>query len=319
MIGIKTRADLQRLVDEGLEESLTLDYKASPSLSREGKNPEELCKDVSALANSAGGQLVYGVEEDKAAGKPSKVDDGVIDAKITKEWIEQILNSKVQPRMDGVRIDRIDMETGKFGYVISVPQSQIGPHQSPDGKYYKRFNFQSVPMHDYEIRDIMRRATTPHLYVKFSFLDKRDRTHFDYKANEEVSKPILMIGTLGNHSPQPAHYAMIKVGIPTGIQFQAGAPWTRPTVEETDDYGQLAWISQVISVPPNLPIYKELEQPLDQRGIALAFHSRTLGQSHRWPVVIEILCPGFTSREAWFVHQHGSNIRLLPPEHPLLA
>jgi hypothetical protein len=161
MLDLKKKADLQRLVDEGLEESLTLDYKASPSLARDSGKPEELCKDVSALANSAGGQLIYGIEEDKTAGKPSKVDDGVTDPKITKEWIEQILNSKVQPRMDGVRIERIDMETGKFGYVISVQQSQTGPHQAPDGKYYKRFNFQSVPMHDYEIRDIMRRSTTP--------------------------------------------------------------------------------------------------------------------------------------------------------------
>jgi predicted HTH transcriptional regulator len=61
MLDLKNKADLQRLVDEGLEESLTLDYKASPSLSRDGKNPEELCKDVSALANSAGGQLIYGI------------------------------------------------------------------------------------------------------------------------------------------------------------------------------------------------------------------------------------------------------------------
>jgi hypothetical protein len=262
--------------------------------------------------------LIYGIEEDKAAGKPSKVDDGVADPKITKEWIEQILNSKIQPRMDGVRIERIDMQTGKFGYVISVQQSQIGPHQSPDGKYYKRFNFQSVPMHDYEIRDIMRRATTPNLYVTFSFIDKRDRTHFDYKANEEVSKPVLMLATLGNKSPQPAHYAMIRVGVSTGIQIQTGVPWTRAAIEETEDYGQLAWITQVINVPPNLPVFKELEQPLDQRGIAIAFHSRTLDQSHRWPVVVEILCPGFSSREAWFIHQTGPNIRLLPPGHPLL-
>jgi hypothetical protein len=318
MLELKAKSHLQRLVDEGLEESLTLDYKASPSLSRESGKPEELCKDVSALANSAGGQLIYGIEEDKAAGKPSKVDDGVIDPKITKEWIEQILNSKVQPRMDSVRIDRIDMETGKFGYVITVQQSQTGPHQAPDGKYYKRFNFQSVPMHDYEIRDIMRRATTPHLYVKFSFLDKSDRTHFDYKANEEMSKPVLLLGTLGNVSPQPAHYAMIRVGISTGIQIGSGVPWITPVVEETEDYGKLAWVSQIISVPPNLPVFKELEQPLDQRGIALGFHSRTLGNSHRWPVVVEILCPGFSSREAWFIQQSGSNLRLLPPGHPLL-
>ena len=51
--------------------------------------------------------------------------------KSTREWIEQILNSRVQPRMNGVQITRIDMGTGKFGYVVSVPQSQNGPHQAP--------------------------------------------------------------------------------------------------------------------------------------------------------------------------------------------
>src|SRR5229473_2701052 len=243
MLVLKTRPDLQRLVDEGLEESLTLDYKASPALSREGKAPDELCKDVSAIANSAGGQLIYGIEEDKALAKPSAVDSGISDPKITREWIEQILNSKVQPRMDGVRIERVDMETGKFGYVITIQQSQNGPHQAPDGKYYKRFNLQSVPMHDYEIRDIMRRATTPHLYVKFSFKG-RDQTNFDYKANEEVSKPVLLLGTLGNRSPQPAHYVMIRVGISTSLQIRAGVPWITPVVEDTEDFGQLNWVSQ---------------------------------------------------------------------------
>jgi hypothetical protein len=33
MIDLKTKAGLQRLVDEALEETLTLDYKASPALS----------------------------------------------------------------------------------------------------------------------------------------------------------------------------------------------------------------------------------------------------------------------------------------------
>ena len=112
---LSTRADLQRIVDEGLEESLTLDYKASPALTREGKGPDELCKDVSALANSAGGQIVYGIEEDKATRKPSRVDDGVADSKISREWIEQILNSRVQPRLSGVTTTRIDMGNGQFG------------------------------------------------------------------------------------------------------------------------------------------------------------------------------------------------------------
>ena len=186
MLVLKTKSDLQQLVDEGLEESLTLDYKASPALSREGGKAVEMCKDVTALANSAGGQLVYGIEEDKATKKPSAVDGGVDDSKITREWIEQILNSRVQPRMNGVQIARIDMETGKFGFVISVPQSQTGPHQAPDGKYYKRFDLQSVPMHDYEIKDIMRRSTTPDLYTELSFDGRQNSIAARVVENSEL-------------------------------------------------------------------------------------------------------------------------------------
>jgi hypothetical protein len=35
--------------------TLTLEYKASPALTRDSKIALELCKDVSAMANSAGG------------------------------------------------------------------------------------------------------------------------------------------------------------------------------------------------------------------------------------------------------------------------
>jgi predicted HTH transcriptional regulator len=116
-------------------------------LTRESSAVNELCKDVSAFANSAGGQIVFGVEEDKKkTRKPSKVDDGVADPKITREWIEQVPNSKIQPRIAGIRISPVQVAKG-FGYVISVPQSHTGPHQAPDLKYYKRFELQSVAMY----------------------------------------------------------------------------------------------------------------------------------------------------------------------------
>ena len=313
----KTRADLEKLLADGGIESTVLEFKDSRALTREEPRITELCVNVSALANSAGGQIIYGINENKKTNGPVVVDDGVADPSITREWIGQILNARIRPRLNSFSVDQFDLG-GKSGFVISVPQTQSGPHQAPDHKYYKRFNIEVRSLEDHDIRDIMRRATTPHLYVKFAFLDKKDRTHFGYKANEEISKPVLLVGTLGNQSPQPAHYAMIRVGISSGIQIRAGAPWITPVAEETEDFGKLNWLSQTISVPPALPVFKELEQPLDQTGIALFFHSMTLGQSHRWPVVIEILCPGFSSREAWFIQQQGSNLRLLPPGHPLL-
>jgi predicted HTH transcriptional regulator len=73
-------------------------------LAKDNKQRDELCKDVTAFANSAGGQIVYGVEEDKNL--PAKIDDGA-DPAITKEWIEQVIDSRVQPRIEGLVITPI--------------------------------------------------------------------------------------------------------------------------------------------------------------------------------------------------------------------
>ena len=54
---------INRLIADGIEEGINLDYKASPSLTRDSGPTNEMCKDVSAFANSAGGQIIYGVAE----------------------------------------------------------------------------------------------------------------------------------------------------------------------------------------------------------------------------------------------------------------
>jgi predicted HTH transcriptional regulator len=86
----KTRADLERLLADGLVESLQVEFKASEALTREGGKPNELCISVSAMANSAGGQIFCCIDEAKKTNGPIRVDDGVTDPKLTREWIEQI-------------------------------------------------------------------------------------------------------------------------------------------------------------------------------------------------------------------------------------
>jgi predicted HTH transcriptional regulator len=81
--------DIEKLINEPVPESLTLDYKRCAALDK--RNPErrtELSKDVSAFANSAGGTLVYGVEENNHI--PVRIDDGYDPADVTREWIEQV-------------------------------------------------------------------------------------------------------------------------------------------------------------------------------------------------------------------------------------
>lgn len=162
---------IQELIDNPTEESLILEYKSAEALGKTDAKKKEITKDVSAMANSAGGVILYGVKEYDEPTKrhlPEKIDT-VNRNEFSKEWIEQIINN-IRPRIDGVIIHpvTIDGNQAKVVYVIEIQQSATA-HQATDYRYYKRFNFESVPMEDYEIRDVMNRLTTPDASVEFKF------------------------------------------------------------------------------------------------------------------------------------------------------
>jgi hypothetical protein len=155
-----SEAYLTELIKLGEKESLTLDYKASAALKNQDKEKNDLSKDVSAFANSAGGILVYGMLENKHV--PTHIDIGVDRNILTKEWLESVIKSSIQPIVEDVLIKQIELPSkGKdmVAYAIEIKQARSrAPHQAFDHKYYKRFNFESTPMEDYEVRDLMRRA-----------------------------------------------------------------------------------------------------------------------------------------------------------------
>jgi len=86
-------AEVASLIRNQVQESLTLEYKRSDALGRTDSKRNELSKDVSAFANSAGGVILYGMIEDKHF--PIEIDDGLDPREISKEWIEQVINSSV--------------------------------------------------------------------------------------------------------------------------------------------------------------------------------------------------------------------------------
>jgi hypothetical protein len=316
MLDLKIKSDLQRLVDEGLEESLTLDYKDSRALTRDGKGPDELCKDVTALANSAGGQLVYGIEEDKVTKKPSRVDDGVADPKITREWIEQILNSRVQPRLSEVTTARIDMENGQFGYVITVPPTQSGPHQAPDQKYYRRFDLQSVPMHDYEIKDIMRRSTTPDLYTEITFDNMQVTRGIDAVMSTGYSGAVILHCTVKNRSSTPAYHAIVDLLIDADMQVPFALDPFKQIGERDEAAGpKMRIYRRAINSPPHLPIFKEGQHESHTAALAIQIPNDHLNSA---VISLEtaILAPGFSSTEKWTLQTYQSRLSLYGPGHP---
>ena len=201
--------DLQKLIADQLQESLQLDYKQSEALAKTSSCQTEIAKDVSAFANSAGGRIIYGIVE--ANNLPLSIDGGADPAVISREWIENTIISKIQPRIPGIVIKPIPLAAGGNAYVIDIPQATtFAPHQA-GYRYYRRYNFQSVPMEDYEVKDAMRRAASSEPFVYFTI---------HRFQNAEGADRVRLIALIGNRSAEPVLYATIKVFI--GQPFFSG-------------------------------------------------------------------------------------------------
>ena len=173
-----TLESLQSMIKDEVEESLSLDYKAAASLSKSDGKKAEITKDVSSFTNSAGGTIIYGIKEHDEPAKKHRPDriDAVDRSQYSKEWLEQVINN-IRPRIDNITIHPVPVSTNgpEVVYVVEIPQSSTA-HQATDLRYYKRFNFESVPMYDHEIRDVMGRGQHPRISLDFEVVAE---THYD--------------------------------------------------------------------------------------------------------------------------------------------
>lgn len=136
-----TEQDIQALVDEQKAEQKTVEYKRSlPSGADADK--KEFLADVSSLANTAGGYLFYGIEEQ--AGIPTKL-SGVqlnnVDAE--KLRLENMLRSGIAPRLPRVDIQPVALASKPDHYVLvlRVGKSWLFPHRvgfNAHGHFYAR-------------------------------------------------------------------------------------------------------------------------------------------------------------------------------------
>lgn len=118
---------IQELCTQQYSESQTLDFKQTlPALS--DKEKSEFLKDVCALANSDGGDLVYGVKE--VSGKASQISPITgEDADAAKRRLGQVLDAGIEPRLVGLQLIDVPVAAGGYVLVVRVPASFNGPHR----------------------------------------------------------------------------------------------------------------------------------------------------------------------------------------------
>jgi hypothetical protein len=154
-----TKEDLEAFLTRKIEENLNLDYKTIQAY----YDFDELSKDVSAFANSEGGLLILGFSQDEI--KKGKAVVKVLPKELTwgeealsKERLEDNLVGKIQPRIDGIKIQPVREGNGSMRviFLVDIPQSKNRPHMASDKRYYKRLNFRKTPMEHFEIVNLLK-------------------------------------------------------------------------------------------------------------------------------------------------------------------
>lgn len=157
-------SDILSMIEDRVPENLKLDFKACDALRPTNKFwKSELIKDVSALANTVGGTIIYGVNEDRITHQAASVDEGYDPAELKLERIQQIIDDNIERTIEGIRYNSVHLDTtrpGKVLLVISVPKSGRSPHMA-NHRYYKRLEFECKPMEEYEVRERYGRVSFP--------------------------------------------------------------------------------------------------------------------------------------------------------------
>ncbi|SHN73794.1 AlbA family DNA-binding domain-containing protein [Bradyrhizobium erythrophlei] len=294
MLLLKTRADLERLVEEGLQESLTLEYKASSALQKTSEARAELVKDVTAFANSAGGQIIYGISERKG-GIPQGIDAGVDAKTFSPEWLGQVIETNSAPRIQGLQIETIVLSQGNptlVAYVLSIPAAvTFAPHQnSIDMKYYRRFESRSVPMHDYEIRDVLRRGKSPELSVNFLFADGGGKTK-DHRHADEV---IEIEAAMQNLSPEPALYSLFEFYFQSELIIVETGAFRKIDPNLILEPFALHRLQKSFITPPDFPMLKGSSVTVGPPRIAIRIPRDYFGKPHYFAIGYSASTVGFS-------------------------
>lgn len=178
-----TKDDLESLIAEQERENIQLDYKKAINPSTGGKH--DLIRHTVGMANTEGGYIIFGIEENKENGIPVNllgITPSVGNQKVD-EWVENVINPHISPRVV-VKIKTIPIDSDKIVLILWVPESSRRPHMSTfedDFRIYRRYNTQTLPASEGEIREMYMRSSKTEKKLE-DFINKKNLT--DTSSNE---------------------------------------------------------------------------------------------------------------------------------------
>lgn len=146
-----TENDLLALITNEVHEGRTIDYKRElPGNSDSDK--KEFLADVSSFANTSGGDLVLGMDEDR--GLPSQLTGfQSTDTDVEIQRIDSILASGLSPRIRYLT-RLIPCNAGLKALVIRVERSWVGPHRVIFGGHDKFYGRNSAGKYALDVNEL---------------------------------------------------------------------------------------------------------------------------------------------------------------------
>jgi hypothetical protein len=145
-------ADLVSLIDTGVREGMTIDYKVA-TYGNADADVREFLKDISSFANTAGGHLIIGMRE--AEGVATELVPLVgLDPDGEVRRLENRMRDGITPRILGIRTKAVSLSTGGFAVIIRIPRSWNPPHQVSAKNTNRFFVRNSAGAHEVSIDEL---------------------------------------------------------------------------------------------------------------------------------------------------------------------
>lgn len=129
-------ADIDAFVQESWPEGKTVEYKRD-TYGTSDANKKELLKDVSSFANTLGGDIYIGINEDK--GVPSSI-PGISIPNVDSEKLrlEGIIRNGIEPRID-FSVHAVETPASTTVLILRINESLLAPHRVVFGGSFGEF------------------------------------------------------------------------------------------------------------------------------------------------------------------------------------
>ncbi len=194
------RKHVLELIEEG--ENLQCEFK------RHFTTPEKIAREIIAFANTKGGYVIFGVDDDKEV-------VGVDSEKSESEMIKDAAENYCEPPLDYL-IDFVELY-GKELVVVSIPESDNKPHRLQD--YQNEFDINKavvlVRINDKSVqasKEMVRilRAHSADLSLKKYTIGQTEKMVFEYLGKyERIS--VKELSNLVNISERRASRTLVKM------------------------------------------------------------------------------------------------------------